>query len=183
MCHAPLITLRGSPTCWITLRVPCPRLHARPCFCMPHVSFPSPMPSPCLSSSFPPSLPQLHSGVSKKGIMGSCDPAPGLPKSLYVKYAFRGAEHEVRGGVRGCPSNKCSTCSRSSSSHPSLPHAACRPSASLKTQRSSRIHRLCVALSSVSCCHSGHHSCSPNSPNQVSCLLFPCVLRGAGHGG
>ncbi|GJP52171.1 hypothetical protein CLOM_g13385 [Closterium sp. NIES-68] len=38
---------------------------------------------------------QLHEGVSKKGIMGFCDPAPGLPKKLRVGYSYRGEEREV----------------------------------------------------------------------------------------
>ncbi|CAI5472756.1 unnamed protein product [Closterium sp. Yama58-4] len=38
---------------------------------------------------------QLHEGVSKKGIMGFCDPAPGLPKKLRVRYSYRGEEREV----------------------------------------------------------------------------------------
>ncbi|CAI5929323.1 unnamed protein product [Closterium sp. NIES-65] len=38
---------------------------------------------------------QLHEGVSKKGIMGFCDPAPGLSKKLRARYSYRGEEREV----------------------------------------------------------------------------------------
>lgn len=37
----------------------------------------------------------LHRGVSKRGIMGSCDPCPGLPKQLRVWYTSGGKNHLV----------------------------------------------------------------------------------------
>ncbi|XP_057773542.1 chaperone protein dnaJ 13 isoform X2 [Salvia miltiorrhiza] len=38
---------------------------------------------------------KLHEGVKKSGIMGSCDPCPGEPKQLYVKYTYGANRHEV----------------------------------------------------------------------------------------
>ncbi|KAG6407521.1 hypothetical protein SASPL_130513 [Salvia splendens] len=40
----------------------------------------------------------LHEGVKKSGIMGSCDPCPGEPKQLYVKYTYDANIHEVTVG-------------------------------------------------------------------------------------
>ncbi|XP_042009383.1 chaperone protein dnaJ 13-like [Salvia splendens] len=41
---------------------------------------------------------KLHEGVKKSGIMGSCDPCPGEPKQLYVKYTYDANIHEVTVG-------------------------------------------------------------------------------------
>ncbi|KAL1556277.1 Chaperone protein dnaJ 13 [Salvia divinorum] len=41
---------------------------------------------------------KLHEGVKKSGIMGSCDPCPGEPKQLYVKYTYNANIHEVTVG-------------------------------------------------------------------------------------
>ncbi|OWM88372.1 chaperone protein dnaJ 13 [Punica granatum] len=38
---------------------------------------------------------KLHEGVRKSGIMGFCDPCPGVPKQLYVQYTYDGKEFEV----------------------------------------------------------------------------------------
>lgn len=38
---------------------------------------------------------KLHEGVKKSGIMGFCDPCPGEPKQLYIKYNYRGNIYEV----------------------------------------------------------------------------------------
>ncbi|PKA59584.1 Chaperone protein dnaJ 13 [Apostasia shenzhenica] len=38
---------------------------------------------------------KLHEGIKKSGIMGFCDPCPGLPKQLLVLYTFHGNDHQV----------------------------------------------------------------------------------------
>ncbi|KNA21480.1 hypothetical protein SOVF_042810 [Spinacia oleracea] len=38
---------------------------------------------------------KLHEGVKKSGIMGFCDPCPGEPKKLLVKYAYNGENCQV----------------------------------------------------------------------------------------
>lgn len=41
---------------------------------------------------------KLHEGVKKSGIMGFCDPCPGKPKKLHVKYTYGGNRFEVEVG-------------------------------------------------------------------------------------
>ncbi|KAK4751741.1 hypothetical protein SAY87_020539 [Trapa incisa] len=38
---------------------------------------------------------KLHEGVRKSGIMGFCDPCPGVPKQLHVQYTYGGRNFEV----------------------------------------------------------------------------------------
>lgn len=39
---------------------------------------------------------QLHEGVKKSGIMGFCDPCPGEPKKLLVRYTYNGENYQVK---------------------------------------------------------------------------------------
>ncbi|KAL0904243.1 hypothetical protein M5K25_026326 [Dendrobium thyrsiflorum] len=38
---------------------------------------------------------KLHEGIKKSGLMGFCDPCPGIPKQLLVEYTYRGQNYQV----------------------------------------------------------------------------------------